>query len=103
MRIDCPYCGLRPVEEFTMKGDASKRRPASSDPADMDEGLAAEWHDYVYLRDNPRGRFEEFWHHAGGCRTWLVVTRDTATHEVYGVITAEAHTQANVQAGGKSA
>ena len=38
--------------------------------------------DYVYLRDNPRGRYEEFWHHTSGCRRWLVVTRDTATHEI---------------------
>ena len=31
--------------------------------------------DYVYLRDNPRGPLREYWHHAGGCRRWLVVTR----------------------------
>lgn len=100
MRIKCPYCGLRPVEEFTMKGDASKRRPASSNPADMDEGLAAEWHDYVYLRDNPRGRFEEYWHHSGGCRSWLVVERDTMTHEVYGVTTAREHNLAGAKSDG---
>ena len=40
------------------------------------------WMDYVYLRENPRGSYREYWHHAGGCRRWLVVTRDTATHAV---------------------
>ena len=25
----------------------------------------------------------EYWHHGGGCRAWLVVDRDTLTHEIY--------------------
>jgi methylglutamate dehydrogenase subunit B len=83
MLIKCPHCGTRPVDEFTFMGDAGPRRPASTDPATM-----AQWFDYVYLRDNPQGRFEEYAHHAGGCRSWLVVTRDTQTHEVFGVVTA---------------
>jgi methylglutamate dehydrogenase subunit B len=80
MLIACPHCGTRPVEEFTFNGDASIARPAS---ADMEQ-----WHDYVYLRDNPKGRFDEYAHHSGGCRAWLVVTRDTATHEVFATVTA---------------
>jgi sarcosine oxidase subunit delta len=44
--------------------------------------------DYVYLRDNPRGRFDEYAHHSGGCRAWLVVSRNTETHEVHGAVTA---------------
>ena len=40
------------------------------------------WFDYVYLRENPRGGYEEYWHHTAGCRRWLVVCRDTVTHEV---------------------
>ncbi|WP_307368911.1 sarcosine oxidase subunit delta [Peteryoungia aggregata] len=74
-RIPCPHCGLRPKEEFTVKG-AVLPRPAA------DAGQDA-WHDYVYLRDNPRGAYEEYWHHTSGCRRWLVVSRDTATHEIY--------------------
>jgi len=72
--VFCPHCGSRPKEEFTIKG-AALPRPAP------DAGEQA-WMDYVYLRDNPRGRYEEFWHHTSGCRRWLVVTRDTATHEI---------------------
>ena len=83
MLIRCPHCGTRPIDEFTFMGDASVRRPESNDLASMDQ-----WFDYVYLRINPKGRFEEFAHHSGGCRSWLVVTRDTQTHEVFAVTTA---------------
>jgi len=83
MLITCPHCGTRPVEEFTFLGDAKPQRPATNDPASMEQ-----WFDYVYLRDNPRGRFDEFVHHSGGCRAWLVVTRDTQTHEVFDTVTA---------------
>ena len=79
MLIACPHCGTRPVEEFTFLGDASVKRPTSNDPATMEQ-----WFDYVYLRDNPKGRFDEYVHHSGGCRAWLVVSRNTQTHEVYG-------------------
>ena len=53
MLINCPYCGPRPSEEFTQLGDASVKRPTSNDPQTMDQ-----WFDYVYLRDNPKGRFK---------------------------------------------
>ena len=45
--------------------------------------------DYVYLRDNPAGRHREFWYHAFGCRAWLSVTRDTRTHAIERVETAQ--------------
>jgi heterotetrameric sarcosine oxidase delta subunit len=83
MLIECPHCGTRPLDEFTFLGDAEPERPPSNDPASTDQ-----WFDYVYLRNNPRGRFHEYAHHAGGCRAWLVVTRDTQTHEVSAVVTA---------------
>jgi heterotetrameric sarcosine oxidase delta subunit len=80
MRLPCPLCGERPLEEFTYLGDATVERPESDD-------LAA-FHDYVYLRDNPRGPHHEYWHHDGGCRAWLVIHRDTLTHEVFGAALA---------------
>jgi methylglutamate dehydrogenase subunit B len=83
--INCPYCGTRPVEEFTFLGDARPERPKSNDPASLDQ-----WFDYVYLRDNPKGRSDEYVQHSGGCRSWLVVSRDTATHEVFATVTAGA-------------
>jgi len=38
----------------------------------------------VYLRDNPAGPHRELWFHAGGCHDWLIVSRDTRTHEISG-------------------
>jgi heterotetrameric sarcosine oxidase delta subunit len=74
--ISCPWCGTRDQTEFHYGGDATPVRPA---PGDADE---AAWFDYVHIRDNPRGPHRELWFHAFGCRQWLEVTRDTATHEV---------------------
>ncbi|EJZ19361.1 sarcosine oxidase subunit delta (plasmid) [Rhizobium sp. Pop5] len=76
--ISCPHCGVRPKEEFSIRGDAGLVRPAP------DAGQDA-WFDYVYLRDNPRGRHSEYWHHSSGCRRWLIVERDTITHAVHDV------------------
>jgi methylglutamate dehydrogenase subunit B len=81
MRILCPHCGERPLDEFSYLGDATLRRPAE------DAGIEA-WHEYVYQRDNPCGPHHEYWHHVGGCRAWLVVYRDTLSHEIFEVLTA---------------
>ena len=79
--ITCPHCGRRPVEEFTIRGDATLRRPG---PAATDKA----WTDHVFLRDNPMGRHKEFWHHESGCRRWLIVERDTVSHVVHTVTDA---------------
>jgi len=84
--IPCPHCGQRPREEFTVKG-AALARPAADAAWEL-------WFDYVYLRDNPRGRYDEHWHHTSGCRRWLVVTRNTATHEIEGARDAAARKEA---------
>ena len=81
--INCPHCGRRTTDEFYIKGDASKVRPAA-----IGEDTMEQWHDYVHIRDNVRGRIAEHWHHTGGCRQWLVVERDSMTHEVYSVTPA---------------
>ena len=79
LRIPCPYCGLRDHAEFVYGGDASSHRPAQ----DCDDPEV--WYDFVFLRDNPRGRHFEFWQHANGCRQWLRVERDTLSHEILSV------------------
>ena len=79
LRINCPFCGLRDFTEFTYGEDASLTRPEWGS-----EDMQA-WYEYVFLRDNPRGRHTEFWHHVNGCRQWLRVERDTLTHEIYSV------------------
>jgi len=82
LRILCPICGLRDETEFTYGADATIRRPH------MNENDAKAWHDYVFIRDNPRGPHKEYWHHVTGCRQWLVVERDTLTHEIFGTYLA---------------
>ncbi len=76
IRIDCPVCGTRDETEFTYGGDANIVRP------DQNENAAAPWLDYVFMRDNPRGPHREYWHHVQGCRQWLVLDRNTLTHEI---------------------
>jgi methylglutamate dehydrogenase subunit B len=80
MRIACPHCGPRDAREFAYLGDADVERP---DPAAPD--ALARFTDYVYLRDNPAGPLRELWYHGAGCQAWLVVTRNTRTHEMLGV------------------
>jgi heterotetrameric sarcosine oxidase delta subunit len=73
--ICCPWCGERDHSEFTYGGDATVARPDADAAEDA-------WVDYVYFRDNPCGPHNEYWQHAQGCRQWLRVTRDTATHAI---------------------
>ena len=76
MRIVCPICGERDSREFTYRGAAiGMERP------DPDAGEAA-WDDFVHLRENPAGVTRELWQHTGGCGAWIVVTRNTVTHEI---------------------
>jgi len=90
MRLPCPICGERDRREFYYKGAAvALNRP------DPEAGLAA-WDEYVHLRDNPAGETWELWYHEAGCSAWLVVRRNTNTHEVLGAQLA------SVVAGGKT-
>jgi sarcosine oxidase subunit delta len=85
MRIPCPYCGPRDAAEFSYFGDGTLRRPEPSGDAASD---AAAMFDYVYPRANPAGRHRDLWYHGFGCRSWLVVTRDTNSHEIFSVVQA---------------
>ena len=76
MRLTCPLCGERDRREFTYYGaDDYLNRPEA--------GAAPEaWDNYLHLRDNPAGVTRDLWYHETGCGAWLVVTRNTVTHEV---------------------
>ena len=78
MRIQCPFCGERDSSEFTYLGDANVQRPDPSAPDAQTQFFEA-----VYLRANPAGAHQELWYHQFGCRSWLRVTRDTRTHEIF--------------------
>ncbi len=86
MRIACPFCGKRELGEFTYLGDASPRRPSAyaADEVEL-PGAQDAFYDYVYMRDNVAGDMNERWYHGGGCRSWLIVTRNTTTHEIKAV------------------
>ncbi|WP_298857682.1 sarcosine oxidase subunit delta [uncultured Sulfitobacter sp.] len=80
MRIPCPLCGPRDRREFYYKG-------AALDCPDPEAGAQA-WDDYVHLRENPAGVTRDLWQHEAGCGAWIVVTRNTVSHEVLGAVLA---------------
>lgn len=78
MIINHPLLGPRDAQEFTYLGDA-----ALIDRPDWQAPDAAQaFYEYLYLRDNPAGLHRELWFHEQGDRSWLVVTRNTLTHEI---------------------
>ena len=79
MRICCPICGERDLREFHYEGSSKL-----IDRPEMGAGLV-EFHDYLHLRDNPAGINEELWSHEYGCRGWLLVQRNTITHEIISI------------------
>ena len=97
MRLPCPLCDERDSGEFVYRGDATVVRPDPGAP-----GARGAFHEFVHLRDNPAGWHKEHWYHEGGCRSWIVVERNTLTHEVRGAVTAAAHTLARSAGGAKA-
>jgi sarcosine oxidase subunit delta len=72
--VPCPWCGPRPENEFRYGGQAHVARPP--DPAAVDD---AAWAEYLFVRDNPRGRHAERWRHVHGCGRFFNAVRDTVT------------------------
>ena len=81
MIINHPLLGPRDAAEFTYFGDAS----LIDRPNDGAENPLPAFIDYGYLRDNIAGEHRELWFHEQGDRSWLVVTRNTVTHEIIDV------------------
>ncbi len=81
MIINHPHLGPRDASEFTILGDASLLQRPDYSAADAD----TKFYNYMYLRDNPAGVHQELWFHEYGDRSWLVVTRNTLTHDVLNV------------------
>lgn len=88
MRIPCPICGERDRREFYYMGDA-----VALDRPDPEDGDAA-WDDYLHNRDNPAGVTRDLWYHEAGCTAWIVVTRNTVSHEVLGAALASGEARA---------
>ncbi|MGI9387173.1 MAG: sarcosine oxidase subunit delta [Methyloligellaceae bacterium] len=78
MRILCPICGERNHSEFSYGGDGSIEYPAL-------DASTEDWLNAVFQRQNICGVQTETWQHVSGCRTWLLVERDTLTHKIHSV------------------
>ena len=81
MIINHPLLGPRDAQEFTYLGDAS----LIDRPDWQADDAAEQFYNYQYLRNNLAGEHRELWFHEGGDRSWLVVTRNTVTHEISNV------------------
>ena len=81
MIINHPLLGPRDAAEFTYLGDAS----LIDRPDGMTDDALQAFINYAYLRDNVAGNHRELWFHEQGDRSWLVVTRNTVTHEIVNV------------------
>lgn len=85
MRLTCPLCGSRDRREFYYYGAAdylNRPEPGAGDAA---------WDDYLHLRDNPAGVTRDLWYHELGCSAWILVERNTVTHEVLGTTLVADH------------
>ncbi|WP_108860292.1 sarcosine oxidase subunit delta [Ruegeria sp. Alg231-54] len=81
--LNCPYCGVDAEEsELSAGGEAHLKRfgPGSSD---------VEFHDYLFMRENPKGVHFERWRHSNGCGKWFHAVRCTQTLEVFGTYSAQ--------------
>ncbi|MGB3408405.1 MAG: sarcosine oxidase subunit delta [Jannaschia sp.] len=79
MRLKCPLCGDRDRREFYYKGhETYLHRPDAGSET-------AQWDDYLHNRDNTAGLTRDLWQHEAGCRAWLLVERDTVTHDILSV------------------
>ncbi len=89
MIINHPLLGPRDSSEFVYLGDASLLNRPAWKGEDADETKTAEsirqYHDYLHLRENIAGEHRELWYHEQGDRSWLVVTRNTTSHEISNV------------------
>lgn len=76
IRIPCPHCGPRPIQEF-IYGEIPEVPDSITDPDARDL-------DRAFMRKNPEGPTVERWFHTYGCRRWLTLRRDTRTDEILG-------------------
>lgn len=74
IRITCPNCGTRPIEEYIYGEIPSV--PDTITDAD------ARNVDRAFMHNNPEGPVIERWFHVYGCRRWLTLHRDTRNDKV---------------------
>ena len=77
LTITCPFCGPRSENEFIHGGPNKNRRP--EDPSVYTD---REWIEYLTVPANPVGPVSEKWWHVRGCGEWVIIERNTLTHEI---------------------
>ncbi len=83
LKIYCPYCEAKLEEEdFSYAGEAFIQRP--QDPESLSD---EKWGDYLFMRQNPKGKHWEQWNHSVGCRKFFVVQRSTIDNTIFGSFT----------------
>lgn len=83
LTLHCPYCGVDAEEsELAAGGEAHLKRHGPGSGED-------EFHDYLFMRENPKGVHFERWRHASGCGKWFHAARCTTTLEVFGTYSAQ--------------
>lgn len=75
--INCPFCGPRDEREFEYCGPHRQKRPDN-----INEMITSAFIDYLTVPENPEGEAKEVWWHRRGCGAWLLVVRNTRTHEI---------------------
>ena len=81
MIIDHPLLGPRDASEFIYLGDAALLNRPNWDEEKSEDNF----YKYLYLRENVAGMHKELWFHQQGDRSWLVISRNTVTHEIFKV------------------
>ncbi len=85
----CPFCGLRPLEEFLFRKTVPNVGTGSGvhlgAGAGVDAGDSANAYAQVYLRVDSAERSVEEWQHVAGCRAWLLIDRNPSTGVVRSV------------------
>jgi sarcosine oxidase subunit delta len=81
--LHCPYCGMD-VDETDLhpggQAHLTREGPGSTD---------ADFEDYLFMRENPKGVHFERWRHIYGCGKWFHVARCTNTLQVFGTYSAQ--------------
>ncbi len=85
----CPFCGLRPLEEFLFRKTVPNVGAGSGvhlgAGAGVDAGDSASAYAQVYLRVDSAEHSVEEWQHVAGCRAWLLIDRNPSTGVVRSV------------------
>ena len=71
--LPCPFCGPHDEIEFHYVGEPKARPEPAGSVSD------AEWSEYLWFNDNPKGHSREIWLHLT-CMEMFQLTRDTAVN-----------------------